>query len=353
MDKGRDAVRLGLVGIGGFSPVIGEAVMRSEKAKLVACFDVVPEKAQAASQKYACDREESYEKLVRRPDLDGVVLVTPNAVHCEQAVLASQHGKHVFVEKPLANTLADGQTMINACDKAGVVLMVGHYRRRNAGNRKIKQLIEQGAIGKPILAEGNVSNFLGTELTPDKFRWRGDDTGCPAGALMTMGIHIVDVFNYFFGPIESTSAYFNKLHIAADVEDVTISICKFKSGMLGYIGTNYVSPKASWMYLYGTEGNLHWTATYPDLPSEAYFKAVADTDKYTRLTYFEKGKGAKEIPLIPGDPYKEEIDEFCDCIRTGAVPETDGRSALTALAYIRAAIESAHSGHYVNLAIQG
>ena len=135
MDKGRDAVRLGLVGLGGFSPVIGEAVMRSEKAKLVACFDVVPEKAQAASQKYACDREESYEKLVRRPDLDGVVLVTPTAVHCEQAVLASQHGKHVFVEKPLANTLADGQTMINACDKAGVVLMVGHYRLKTGHYR--------------------------------------------------------------------------------------------------------------------------------------------------------------------------------------------------------------------------
>ena len=115
--------------------------------------------------------------------------------------------------------------------------MVGHYRRRNAGNREFKQLIEQGAIGKPVLAEGNVSNFLGMELTPEMFRWRGDDTGCPAGALMTMGIHLVDVFNYFFGPIESVSAYFSKIHIPADVEDVTISMCRFKSGMLGYIGT--------------------------------------------------------------------------------------------------------------------
>ena len=97
--------------------IIAEAVQRSEKAKLVTCFDVVPEKRRAASQKYGCDSEESYEKLVQRKDLDGVVLVTPNALHCEQAVLASQHGKHVFVEKPLANTLADGKTMITSREK--------------------------------------------------------------------------------------------------------------------------------------------------------------------------------------------------------------------------------------------
>ena len=191
MDKKSDTVRLGLVGLGGFSTIIAEAVQRSEKAKLVTCFDAVPEKKRAASQKYGCDWEESYEKLVQRKDLDGVLLVTPNALHCEQAVLASQHGKHVFVEKPLANTLADGKTMINACEKAGVVLMVGHYRRRNAGNRKIKQLIEQGAIGKPVLAEGNVSNFLGMGANAGNVSLAGrrhglsgrgaDDHGHPSG----------------------------------------------------------------------------------------------------------------------------------------------------------------------------
>jgi len=102
--------------------------------------------------------------------------------------------------KTIANTIADGRRIIEACQKAGVTLMVGHYRRRNAGNRKLKELIHQGVIGKPIMIEANDSSGLGFELTPDKFRWRGDDTGCPAGSLMTIGIHTVDVFNLSFRP---------------------------------------------------------------------------------------------------------------------------------------------------------
>ncbi len=346
-----DVVRLGLVGLGAFSSTVGEAVQRSQKARLVACFDVAPERRIAASKKYGCAAEESYEKLVQREDIDAVLLVTPNAFHCEQAVLASQHGKHVYVEKPIANTLADGQKMIDACEKAGVVLMVGHYRRRNSHNRKIKQLLDQGAIGKPILAEGNVSHSAGFDLTPDKFRWKRDDTGCPAGALMTMGIHLVDTFNYLFGPIESVSAYFSKLYIPAEVDDVTISMCRFTSGILGYIGANYASPKAAWMYIYGTEANLHWSAVYPNVTTERSFQGSAKPNPYTRLTLFAKGKEPQEVSLPPVDPYLEEIDEFADCIRNGSRPETDGVGALVALAYIRASIDSACTGQSVKIPI--
>ena len=343
-------VGLGLVGLGGFSGVIGGGAHRSQKAKVVTCFDIVPEKRMEASKKYGCDQEKSYEDVLKRKEVDGVLLVSPNAVHCEQAVLAAQHGKHVFVEKPIANRLEDGKKMIEACKKAGVVLMVGHYRRRNVGNRKIKELIDKGAIGKPIMVEANVSNRLGFELTPDKFRWRGDDSGCPAGALMTMGIHHVDVFNYLFGPIETVFSFFNKLYIPPPVEDVTASVCKFKSGIVGYIGANYASPKANWMYIYGTEANLLWSTYFPDLPADQYFKAVANSDQFTRLVMFEKGKDQQqEVPLVPRDPYLEEINEFVHCIQTGDKPETDGEGALIDLAFVRAAIESARTGQPVKM----
>ena len=84
-------------------------------------------------------QEKSYEALLKRDDIDGVILVTPNAVHREQTVLAAQYGKHVFVDKPIANTIADGEEMIAACQKAGVVLMVGHHMRRSAGYRKVER----------------------------------------------------------------------------------------------------------------------------------------------------------------------------------------------------------------------
>jgi predicted dehydrogenase len=350
MSKG-DVVGVGLVGIGSWSGVISSAVARSKKVKLVTCFSRTPEKRAAYSKKYGCDQEESYEDLLRRKDVDGVILITPNAVHAEQAVLAAQYGKHVFVDKPIANTMADGRKMVEACDKAGVMLLVGQDMRRLSGFRKMKELIDKGAIGKPVMAESNFSARIGFELTPDKWRWYGDDSGCPAGALMTMGVHHADTLNHLFGPVEKVYAYFNKLYIPAEVEDVTMTIFQFESGVLGYLGSSYATPRTNWLYVYGTEAMLLCSVSLPNVAFDEYLKIWTVVDRYTTLQLFGKAKDKpEEIALPIGDPILEEIDEFADCIRTGAKPETDGKAGLVALALIRAAIESARTGKQVRLA---
>ncbi len=343
-----DLVRVGLVGIGSWSGVIADATQRSKKLKLVTCYSRTPDKREAYSQRYGIEQEKSFEDLLKRKDIDGLLIITPNAVHAEQTVSAAQHGKHVFVDKPIANTLEDGRKMIEACRKAGVVLQVGQLMRRLAGYRKIKELIDKGVIGKPVMAEANFSHDLGFQLTPEKWRWRGDNTGCPAGALMTMGIHHADTLIHYFGPIKTAFSFFSKLYIPAPVEDVTTTIFKFESGVLGYLGSNYCSPKANYVYVFGTKANLLCTVTLPNVPFAEYLKIWPSVDRYTRLTLFELDKdGGKDISLPVGDPVLEEIDEFADCIRTGAKPETGGESSLAALALIRAAIESAKTGNPV------
>jgi UDP-N-acetyl-2-amino-2-deoxyglucuronate dehydrogenase len=340
-----DLVRVGLLGIGSWSGVIADATQRSKKLKLVTCYTRTPEKRQAYSQRYGIEQEKSLEDLLKRKDIDGILIVTPNVVHAEQAVLAAQYGKHVFVDKPIANTIADGKKMIEACQKAGVVLQVGQLMRRLAGYRKIKELIDKGAIGKPVMAEANFSHNLGFQLTPDKWRWRGDDTGCPAGALMTMGVHHADTLIHYFGPIKTAFSYFSKLYIPAPVEDVTTMIFQFESGVQGYLGSNYCSPKANYVYVFGTKANVLCSVTLPNVPFDEYLKIWPTVDRYTQLTLFELDRdGGKEISLPVGDPILEEVDEFADCIRTGAKPETGGESSLAALALIRAAIESAKTG---------
>jgi predicted dehydrogenase len=346
--RNKDTVRLGLCGLGSFSVVIANTIQRSQKVELVTCFDIVPEKRKAISERYGCAREKSYEDMVVRDDLDGVLLVTPNAVHREQTELAAQHGKHVYVEKPIANTLADGRKMIEACEKAEVTLLIGHVQRRHAANRKAKELIDGGVIGKPIMVEANLSSGQGWELTSEEFRWRGDDLGCPGGSLMTIGIHQADTLNYIFGPIKTVFSFFNKLYIPAPVEDVTTTVFKFESGILGYLGSNFASPRTNWMHVYGTEGNLLRTVARVDRKFDP--ERQQRPDQSTRLELFEKGKtGSEQIQLVIGDPLLEEIDEFADCILTGRKPETDGPSSLKALALIRAAIESARTGRPVDV----
>ncbi|MBW1767581.1 MAG: Gfo/Idh/MocA family oxidoreductase, partial [Deltaproteobacteria bacterium] len=316
-------VGLAQIGLGAWSSAIADAVGRSGNAKLVTCYTRTTEKRKAFSEKYGCDQENSYEDVLKRTDVDGVLLTSPNAVHAEQAILAAQNGKHVFVDKPLANTMEQGKTIVDACKKSGVILMVGHHMRRFSGFRKMKELIDTGTIGDPIQVEANFSHNMGLTLKPGDFRWRGDDSGCPAGALMTMGIHHADTLNYLFGPIKSVFSFFNKLYVTGEVEDVTTTIFQFESGILGYLGSNYASPKALWMYVYGTRGNLLCTVTLPELPFAEYLLRMPFVDRDTRLQIFEKGKtGSKNVPLSEGDPILDEMDDFADCIRSGRQPET-------------------------------
>lgn len=346
-----DRVGVALIGIGSWSSVIANAVQRSKKVKMVTCYTRNPERRGAFARKHDCDQEESFEAVLKRGDVEGVLLTTPNAIHAEQAVSAAQNGKHVYVEKPVANTLADGKKMIEACQRSGVVLLVGHDMRRLSGFRKMKELMDKGVIGRPVMVESNFSARLGFELTPEQWRWYGDDSGCPAGGLMTMGVHHADTLLHYFGPIKRVFAFFNKLYIPADVEDVTMTTFQFESGVLGYLGSTYASPRANWIYTYGTDAHLFCTLSLPNLPFDEYLRVWSVVDQYTTLHLFEKGKDKPDIvPLSIGDPILEEIDEFADCIRTGKRPETGGPGALAALTLIRAAIDSARTGMSVDMA---
>lgn len=339
-------IGLGIAGCGNFSDSLAAAAAKSTSVELVSCYDLMAERRRKFAATYRCDQEPSYLDLVKRKDIQGVVIVTPNVEHAGQTLLAIEHGKHVFVEKPIANTLAEGKEMVAACHEAGRILSVGHLRRRCGGIRKAKELIDSGVIGEPVMVEATVSSDSGFHLSPDKFRWSGDDTGCPGGALMTSGIHHVDAFNYLLGPIQSVSAFFQKQHITADVEDINATICRFASGILGYLGATYASPYDNWMYVHGTQANLLWTVQPPVPPVGKFFH---NQDPFTRILLFEKGKAPREVPFPYGDPVLEELDEFAACIRSGSPPETDGRLALSLLAYIRAAIDSANSGRQIEL----
>lgn len=339
-------VGLAIVGCGSYAHCIAAAVRECKQTDLVACFDVIEAKRQEFGNAYRCDAEKSYEHILHRQDVDGVVLISPNVEHTSQALKAAECGKHVFVEKPIANTISEAKQMIAACTDAKVTLMVGHLRRRSAGIRRAKTYIDEGHIGKPVMVEANVSSDSGFSLTPDKFRWSGDDSGCPGGALMTSGIHHVDSFNYLLGPIGSVTACFQKLHTSADVEDINMAICRFNSGVLGYLGSTYTSPYDNWLYVHGTRANLLWVVRPPVPATGKYFH---NNDRYTHLIKYEKNCRPQPVSFAPGDPVLEEISEFAQCIITGRHPETDGESALTFLSFVRAAIDSARLGKQVEL----
>ena len=324
-------MRVGIVGIGWWSDVLAKVIAGSERLELCACYTRSADKADAFAARFGCAAMGSYAALLARDDLDGVILTTPNSAHRAGAEAAARAGKHVFVEKPISNTLADGRAMIAACEAAGVVLAVGHSYRRHAALRHLRGLIEAGELGRVSLAEGVFSNDNGLRLAPGL--WRSDRAEIPGGCLMQIGIHQIDNLLYLLGPVAEVSAYFNRLETEPDIEDVTAVLMRFDNGAIGYVGADYISARRFTLALHGTRAN-----TYFDLDNDGLrIQRTGET-------------GPSPVAVAYGDHLRTELEDFADAAAGARAPEVDGNAALVPLAIVLAAVRSAAEGRSVRVA---
>lgn len=323
-------VKVGIVGIGWWSDVLAAVIENSDMLDLRACYTRSKDKAAAFAAKFHCDAVESYEAMLALDDLDGVILTTPNSAHRPGAEAAARAGKHVFVEKPISNTLEDGRAMIAACEAAGVVLAVGHSYRRHGALRHLRRLIDDGELGRVSLAEGVFSNDNGLKLKPGL--WRSDPAEIPGGCLMQIGIHQVDNLLYLMGPVSDVQAYFNRLETEPDVEDVTAVLMRFESGAIGYVAADYISPRRFTLTLHGTKAN-------------AYFDMDNDG---LRLQRTGEAKPSS-VEYEPSDHLRAELEDFAAAILSGGAPEIDGHRAMVPLAIVLAAGRSSAEGRSIAL----
>jgi predicted dehydrogenase len=152
-----EPLRVAVLGIGWWSEVLADGMKRSDKFQIVSCFTRSEEKRRTFARKYGCSAASSYEAILKDPVIDAIVNTTPNNVHLETTRMAAQAGKHVFLDKPIANTVREGREIARVCEEAGVVLALGYQRRRESHFRWIKADIDAGRFGKLVQAEGNIS----------------------------------------------------------------------------------------------------------------------------------------------------------------------------------------------------
>lgn len=261
-----------------------------------------------------------YAAILANPEVEGVLIVTPNTTHAALTAQAARSGKHVFVEKPIAATVAEGREMQRACENAGVTLMVGHNTRRAGGHRFLKKMVDGGELGTVVMAEANCSHAGGMSLTGAE--WRASRADCPAVGLMQLGVHHADTLHYLLGPVTEVTALFAHVATPVDMDDATLSLLRFPSGPLAYLGSSYATPPRIHLALYGTRANAFY-------------------DLYGKLQ-LKWAHGAEESrDIAPVDTVTEELTEFAACIRDRAVPETGAEAGIHALAIVEAAIRSA------------
>lgn len=323
-------LRVGCIGMGWWSDVLADAMVRSGKFQIAACFTRSEEKRQAFARKYGCRPESSFAAMLSDPAIEAIINTTPNDVHRETTEAAAEAGKHVFLDKPIANTVSDARALTAACRKAKVVLALGYQRRKESHFRWLRAQIDAGSFGRLVNAESNISRDRLGQF--DASSWRYTAAGMPGGVMLQIGIHYADVLEYLLGPIEAVSGRLAQLVLPGDNPDVASLILEHASGAISTLNASYAS--ASEYYLMNVYGK----------DASGYY------DLHNGLRFLKRGEArAEPVPCAKNDTIVEELEEFAAAVRGQGTPEMDGEAGTRSLAVLRAGTRSAHEGRRVTI----
>jgi predicted dehydrogenase len=343
-------IRYGLVGTGYFGLALGRGFLRLPGARIKRVFD--PEHADAAAREFDAAVAGSLEELCASADVDVVVVASPNWAHREAAVLAAQHGKHIFCEKPMALSFADCSAMVDAAAEAGVLLMSGHVMNFMNGVRRVKKLIADGLLGDVVYAR---AARTGWEDAKPEVSWKKRRE--LSGGHLYHHIHELDVIQFIMGPAETaTMVGGNVAHRGeqfGDEDDLLLITLEFAGGAFATLeyGSAFRWPE-HYLLVQGTLG-----AAYIDLTNGGVIARHSGTEERFLLhrTAEEDAQRAEIYAsradaggIMYGNPSStaplwltgivEEETEYFHGLLTGASPDpefaalTDGTAARQSIA---------------------
>jgi predicted dehydrogenase len=316
------------LGMGWWSDVLADAIRRSGKLTIKSCYSRSAEKREKFAAKYGCRAARSYEELLEDQAIDAIINTTPNSAHRETTIAAAQAGKHTFLDKPIANTIADARALTEACRRHKVVLALGYQRRRESHFRWIKDRI--GEFGKLVNAEANISRDRLGKI--DLSSWRYTAEGMPGGVMLQIGIHYTDVLEYLMGPVVAVSGRFVRLVLPGDNPDVASLVLEHENGALSTLNASYASASEYYlMNIYGKEASAYY-------------------DLHQGLRFLRRGDSSSEaVRCAKNDAIVDELEEFARAVRGDGEPEMDGERSTRSLAVLLAGIRSAKEGRRVTV----
>ncbi|TFH26655.1 MAG: Gfo/Idh/MocA family oxidoreductase [Bacteroidia bacterium] len=227
--------KVGIVGLGKVARLHADALKEISNASFTAACSRTLAKAEVFASEYGATPFDNITSMVRESKLDLVIICTPHPNHLEPTVEALEAGAHVLVEKPLASSLQDCDTMIEAARHTGLKLGVISQRRWYPPTLRIKNAMDQGKIGKPVLGTINMLGWR-DEAYYESDEWRGTWDMEGGGVMVNQAPHQLDLFCWLMGEIDEVYGHWANLnHPYIEVEDTALAIVKFKNGAIGNI----------------------------------------------------------------------------------------------------------------------
>jgi 1,5-anhydro-D-fructose reductase (1,5-anhydro-D-mannitol-forming) len=225
-----------------------------EDTKITAVWDELPERGIKWAEELKAYFEEDLHTLLKREDVDAVIVDTPTNMHTEVIIAAANAGKHIFTEKVMALTVKECEAIADAVRKAGVKFCISFPHRTLPANLFAKQAVEEKWLGEiTLLRVRNAHNGAVANWLPDHFY---DPAACGGGAMMDLGAHPMYLSRWLLGRPKNISSVFNSYTERA-VEDNAVSVIEFENKAIAIVETGFVSTNSPFvMELYGTEGSL-------------------------------------------------------------------------------------------------
>ena len=272
----------------------------------------------------------SVQALLADPAVNAVYISTTNELHKMQTLAAAAAGKHVLCEKPLALSVGDAREMVAACAKAGVVMGTNHHLRNAATHKKIRELIQSGAIGRPLYARV----FHAVYLPPHLQGWRLSKPTSGAGVILDITVHDADTLRFILGaePIEAIALSQQAGMAHGNLEDGVMAVLHFDNDTVAQLHDAFTIKFAgTGLEVHGTEGSI--------------IGRDVMTQRPIGTVTLRNAQGESELPLDHENLYLRAVRAFVAAMRGQGKPSATGEDGVRSLATALAVLEAARTGH--------
>lgn len=314
-------VNLALIGLGYIGKVHLKHGLNLANGKLVAVADISKRALEKAKKMGVNNTYLDYHELLRKEQIDAVIVALPTHLHKSCAVDVAEAGKDLFLEKPLAVNAAEGRDIISVAQKHGVKLMVGYPLRFSSAFRKLKQQVQDGVLGEVQTA---TATYVGTgpfmhraeDYAPRPVpSWWFNKTLTGGGALMDLGCHLINALRWYLGEIVDIKSYLGH-RFNIDLEDYAACMAKFASGQIAFINVGWYSLAHQMrVELLGTAGHG--------------FAQSKSTSKMLQAVQLMLGRPSQYYL-----PHYWELEHFACCVANNVAPSPSGEDALRDLEVI-------------------
>ena len=354
-------IRVAVIGPGKVAHLHAKAVLETPDTELVAVYGRTYQKAEAFADQYGIRAYDNVQEMIEREGVDLCLVCTTHPAHREPTVAALNAGSHVLVEKPLASSLEDCDAMIEAANQNDRYLGTISQRRFYAPSMRIRQAIDTGKIGKPVLGTIQMLGWR-DEAYYKSDAWRGTWADEGGGVLVNQSPHQLDLLLWYMGEIDEVFGVWRNLnHPYIDVDDTALAIVKFKNGGLGnIIVSNSQKPGIfGKVHVHGENGASVGVQTDGGALFIAGMSSI--TDPPVNDLWTVPGEENKLAEFIAEDTtffntidatvyyFGVQIADFRDAIRDKRPPLVTGKDGRNVVALFQAIYESTRTGMPVKM----